>query len=111
MFSAIEIYESSILKFLRAGNTATSPFLGAHALCRIHPSNTSIHRLGIRYTHWLLSPSIFYRTASWAGYITSRIGIDYVSKVPNGGEFQADASCHEFMGHFVPNRLDFSRPV
>ena len=24
MFSAIEIYESSILKFLRAGNTATS---------------------------------------------------------------------------------------
>ena len=80
MFSAIEIYESSILKFLRAGNTATSP-------------------------------SIFYRTASWAGYITSRIGIDYVFKVPNGGEFQADASCHEFMGHFVPNRLDSSRPV
>ena len=95
MFSAIEIYESSILKFLRAGNTATSPFLGAL-------SAASIHRI---------RPSIFYRTASWAGYITSRIDIDYVFKVPNGGEFQADASCHEFMGHFVPNRLDSSRPV
>ena len=58
----------------RADNPAAIPFLGAHSVGRIH-------RLTIRCIHWSLRPSIFCRKVSWAGHITSRVGIEYVFQI------------------------------
>ena len=91
---AVSSIEGSFLSY----NSCKPQRLGRHPSCAVSWAPTSrvhscpalwqlvqlgalcvIDRLGIRYIHWLLSPSIFYRTASWAGHITSRIGIEYVS--------------------------------
>ena len=97
-------FESSMLQstdrpFL-SSNSCKPQRLGRHPSCAVSWAPTSrvhscpalwqlvqlgalcvIDRLGIRYIHWLLSPSIFYRTASWAGHITSRVGVEYVFQV------------------------------